>query len=103
MVRLILELEGHDVVEAHHGAAALQRLGEGPVELVITDVMMPVMDGTELINRIRANPSQTELPVIVISASPHNVDRANHVMHKPFAPAALRRIVADLLGANAAT
>lgn len=101
MVRLILELAGHEVVEAHHGAAALERLREEPADLLITDVMMPVMDGTELIDQLRADPARANLPIIVLSASPHNVERANHVMRKPFAPVELRQITAHLLSADA--
>lgn len=101
MVRLILELAGYEVVEAHHGGAALQRISEERVDLVITDVMMPVMNGTELIDRLRDDPQGANLPIIVLSASPHSVKRADHVMRKPFAPAELRQIAADLLGADA--
>lgn len=101
MVRLVLELAGHDVVEAHHGAAALQRLGEDRVDLLITDVMMPVMSGTELIDRLRADPESANLPIIVLSASPHSVDRADRVMRKPFAPADLRQTAAALLSPDA--
>ena len=103
MVRLILELAGHDVVEAHHGAAALKRLQEERVDLLVTDVMMPVMSGNELIDQLRADPEKAKLPIIVLSASPHNVDKADHVMRKPFPPAELRQITADLLGADGAS
>lgn len=101
MVRLVFELGGHDVVEAHHGAAALERLRQERVELLVTDVMMPVMDGTELIHQLRADPERADLRIIVLSASPHSVDQADVVMRKPFAPAELRKIVNDLLGADA--
>jgi DNA-binding response OmpR family regulator len=101
MVRLILELQGHEVFEAHHGAAALRRLGEEPVDLLITDVMMPVMSGSDLIDRLRADATLSKLPVIVLSASPHNVEKADHVMQKPFAPAELRRAAAELLSRDA--
>ena len=101
MVRLVLELDGHNVVEAHHGAAALERLRQEQVELLVTDVMMPVMDGNQLIEQVRADPERANLRIIVLSASPHNVERADVVMRKPFAPAALRQTVTDLLGADA--
>lgn len=100
IVRLVLELAGYEVLEAHHGAAALQRLGEESVDLVITDVMMPVMNGSELIDRLRADPEHSKLPILVLSASPHAVDRADHVMRKPFEPSELRRITASLLVAD---
>lgn len=101
MVRLILELEGHDVTEAHHGAAALQRFDEGRFDLLITDVMMPVMSGSDLIDRLRADPERARLPIIVLSASPHSVELADQVMLKPFAPPELRKHVARLLNADA--
>lgn len=101
MVRLILELAGHDVTEAHHGAAALQRLDEGPFDLLITDVMMPVMSGSDLVDKVRVDPERSKLPIIVLSASPHDVQLADQVMLKPFAPAELRQNVARLLDSHA--
>ena len=101
MVRLILEMEGYDVVEAHHGAAALERIRAEPVDLLITDVMMPVMGGHELIDQLRDDAQHANLRIIVLSASPHNVERANHVMRKPFVPAELRQVIAELLGDDA--
>jgi DNA-binding response OmpR family regulator len=99
MVRLILELDGHQVHEAHHGRAALERLAETEVDLVITDVMMPIMSGSDLINRLRAEKSTAELPIMVLSASPHQVANANRVMHKPFDPGDLRDNVKGLVAA----
>lgn len=101
LIRLILELDGHRVVEAHHGAAALERLREEPVDLLITDVMMPVMNGSQLIDRLRDDPDRADLPILVVSASPHSVDRADHVMRKPFEPTDLRQIASQLLKADA--
>jgi len=55
-----------DVLEAEEGAEALGLLEEGkPVSLVITDVRMPVMDGRELVRRIRQDPRFHDLPVLV--------------------------------------
>jgi CheY-like chemotaxis protein len=103
MVRLILELAGHSVVEAHHGKIALQRLQEIQVDLIITDVMMPMMSGSELINHLRADPDRSGLPIMVLSASPHEIDNADHVMRKPFEPAELRQAVATLLSSDASS
>lgn len=90
MVRLILELAGHTVVEAHHGRAALERLRDTDVDLVITDVMMPVMSGSQLIDELRSGKVAEGVPIMVLSASPHEVDNADHVMRKPFNPGDLR-------------
>jgi CheY-like chemotaxis protein/Tfp pilus assembly protein PilZ len=62
-------MAGMQVEIAANGDQALLRLeAEPPVDLVITDVYMPVMDGLELLERIRAHPQLAELPVIVISS-----------------------------------
>lgn len=100
MVRLILELAGHQVIEAHHGRAALERLREDQVDLVITDVMMPVMGGGEFIDTLRADGATTRLPIIVLSASPHDVENADLVMRKPFKPSDLREETAAMLNKN---
>jgi CheY-like chemotaxis protein len=54
-----------NVVEAEHGRVALDRLHEQKVDLAIVDVHMPIMNGTELIRAIRADPAFETLPVIV--------------------------------------
>ena len=98
MVRLILEIGGHEVIEAHHGRAAFEWLRNGGrVDLVITDVMMPVMSGSQLIDQLRSSPDTSRLPIMVLSGSPHNVENADEVMHKPFEPEQLRRNAATLL------
>lgn len=56
-----------DVVEAVDGQDALERLAEGPVDLVLTDLDMPVLDGFGLIRALRARPDTSDLPVIVLS------------------------------------
>jgi CheY-like chemotaxis protein len=101
MVRLILEMDGHKVAEAHHGRAALDYLNANDVDLVITDIMMPIMGGAELINALRASDDTANLPIIVLSASPHDVSNANLVMRKPFRPAALREEAARMLRTDA--
>ena len=99
MLRLILERAGHEVLEAQHGAAALVTLeGELP-DLVLTDLMMPVMGGSELIQHLRADPRTAELPVLVVSCNPDAIDpltRADAVIAKPFLPANLLATVASL-------
>lgn len=56
------------VVEAESGVEALEKLKDGKPDLVITDLMMPEMDGMELLKRLRENPELKNLPVIFLSA-----------------------------------
>lgn len=96
LIRLILELEGHEVTEAHHGLAALELIARSVPDVLVTDVMMPMLDGAGLIDRLRDDPATRATPILVVSASPHQVERADVVMRKPFAPADLRRVVREL-------
>jgi CheY-like chemotaxis protein len=83
-----LVLEGYDVVVAANGLEALRRLDEGSVDVVMLDLVMPEMDGRELLRHIRANPRLAALPAIV--ATGHSDARAragvpaNAFLHKPF-------------------
>ena len=65
MLRRALQRRGHTVVEAPEGAAALRSLGSHSVDLVITDIVMPNMDGIETIRALRA--SHPGLKVIAMS------------------------------------
>lgn len=63
----LLKLEGHEVVEAEDGESALAKLEEGGFDVVLLDIMMPAMDGYEVLCRIRETPDLELLPVIMIS------------------------------------
>ena len=69
MLRLSLETAGYPVIEVGDGSAALQRLegGDPPVDLVLQDLMLPDMDGFELISRIRKLPRSVETPVLALT------------------------------------
>ncbi|HEX8702621.1 MAG TPA: response regulator [Myxococcaceae bacterium] len=64
----ILSLEGYEVVTAYNGVEGLRRIGEQRPDLVLLDLMMPVMDGREMLRRVRENPALRDLPVVVMSA-----------------------------------
>jgi len=85
LVRVTLEQAGYVVLEAHHGAAALALASESPPDLVITDLMMPVMGGRELIDRLRSNPATASIPIIVLSANGSlRAGDADVALDKPF-------------------
>jgi CheY-like chemotaxis protein len=99
LIRMILESAGYEVIEAAHGAAALDRMKESRVDLVVTDLMMPVMSGRELIERLRADPGTASIPIVVVSASSSSVaTTADVVLGKPFEPFALLEAAGALAG-----
>jgi CheY-like chemotaxis protein len=99
LIRMILEGAGYEVVEAAHGAAALQRVKESRVDLVVTDLMMPVMTGRELVVKLRADPATASIPIMVVSANSSTVSTsADAVLGKPFEPFALLEAAGALAG-----
>jgi diguanylate cyclase (GGDEF)-like protein len=68
LLRRRLEFEGHKVSEARNGLEVLDALRELPCDLVLLDLIMPVMDGFETLSRIKQDAGLKELPVIMISA-----------------------------------
>ena len=64
----LLRLYGFDVREANDGREALDCVPEFHPHLVLTDLMMPVMDGVELIRRLHEDPATAALPVVAITA-----------------------------------
>ncbi|TNV53160.1 chemotaxis protein CheW, partial [Corallococcus exiguus] len=69
LVANLLEAVGYDTLRAADGPSALEQLGqEGPpVELVVTDLEMPEMDGVELTRRLKADPARRGLPVVILT------------------------------------
>ena len=65
---VLLEQEGHAVLEAGSGEEALEIVRGGDVDLVLLDVMMPGMDGFETCRRIRAEPDCLTLPVVFVTS-----------------------------------
>ena len=100
----ILTEEGHEARLARNGAEALDQLDWAP-DLVLLDLMMPVMDGYEFLRRLRASPKGAHIPVLVLSAAlpPGRVTvrGAQAVLPKPFDFDRLMRTI-ELFGARAA-
>ena len=97
--------DGHAVTAAATGPEALAALGQNVYDLVLTDIVMPDMDGLELIRGIRAN--QPGVVIVAMSSGlPGLRDQllraaeglgAAEIIAKPFSPAALRNKVTELL------
>lgn len=67
MVSFTLQRVGFTVIEASQGMDALAKLNGTPVHMLITDLNMPVMDGMELIRRVRALPQYKYIPIIMLT------------------------------------
>lgn len=92
----ILDLEEFDVDLAEDGERALTAIAAAPPDIVVLDVMMPGIDGFEVLRRIRADEATTDLPVVLLTARDTDEDRrrgedagADAYLIKPFSPLAL--------------
>jgi CheY-like chemotaxis protein len=97
LLRMTLEGAGYEVVEANNGVDALERAKASPPDLVITDLMMPIMGGRELIDRLRSDPATASVPILILSANGSlRVGDADAALGKPFDPDLLAETVATL-------
>lgn len=77
IVRLIqvnLERAGYQVATAFDGPEALKKVESEKPDLIVLDVMMPRMDGFEVLKRLRASPETREIPVIMLTAKTQDAD-----------------------------
>lgn len=103
IVRLIqvnLERMGHEVVSAFDGREALEKVATEKPELILLDVMMPYVDGIEVLKSIRKNPETAKIPVIMLTVKAQQGDDlkglaagANMYMTKPFNPIDLQEFL----------
>ena len=95
-----LEWSGYRVLQAFHGRHALQLVEQERPDLVISDVMMPLVGGVELCLHLKANPATAGIPVVLMSAAGAHVVRdapADAVLVKPFDLDAMDTLVHRLL------
>jgi two-component system, chemotaxis family, chemotaxis protein CheY len=69
LVSEVLREDGYEVSEAANGAEALDYVNHHRPDLIVLDLMMPVMDGWAFVERCRRNPDCSEVPIVVTSAS----------------------------------
>lgn len=106
LVRDVLEIEGYDVSEAPDGPQALQAVAESRPDCVILDVMMPGLNGHDVLARIRENDSANglpALPVVMLTAAADDAQAwrawtggVDYFLAKPFDAAQLLRFLTHL-------
>jgi CheY-like chemotaxis protein len=108
MLREMLREHDYDVSLAINGRLALEALRDQPVDLVITDLMMPLMDGLELAAALRGSDTHRHVPIVLMTSLPSALPQQGHmfdaVLRKPFTPellmATLRRCLAAAPGGS---
>ncbi len=101
LVALIVREMGCQVDTAANGAEALQKISQDRPDLLILDLIMPVMTGEEVIQEVQGNPELADIPIVLLSTRPsargYRKD-AFPVIPKPFEPAQVKAIVRQALG-----
>ncbi len=99
----IIGLEEAVILEANHGVEALAILGNEEVDLMITDVNMPEMDGISLLKRVKASPRLNGIPVVIASSSVNATEGVDlskagavAVVHKPVTPPVLAEAIESM-------
>ncbi len=100
-LRLALEMKGYQVEESSNGQEALAVLAEKPPLLVLLDLQMPVMNGREMLQKLRSTPDLKDVPVVIISGFGFEWEAelmgAQGYIGKPFEPPELEKTIANLL------
>jgi CheY-like chemotaxis protein len=103
LLRLILETDGHEIVEAPDGEAALALINPNPLpDVIMTDLTMPILNGHGLIERLRSEPRTASIPIVVLSANPdaaHALKASGRIeafVTKPFDASVLASCIRDV-------
>jgi DNA-binding response OmpR family regulator len=93
LCRVNLELTDLDVIEAADGAEALAKARSERPDVILLDVMMPIMDGWEVLHQLKADPETASIPVIMLTARTSEADQIRawgegviDYLSKPFSP-----------------
>ena len=105
IISTIAALGDFEIVEAANGFEALRILPQEKVDLVITDINMPDINGLELVSFVKSNPNYRSIPLFIISTEGRDRDRekglalgADAYLVKPFEPEELQALIQRYLG-----
>lgn len=110
MISLVLERSGYRTLVAANGEEALTVLDTEHVDILVADVEMPILNGLELVRRVRASSRHSALPVILLTSLDSPIDRArgaeaganSYVLKTAFEPASFLSMVSDFVGRRGA-
>jgi DNA-binding response OmpR family regulator len=104
LVKISLEMANYDVIEAFSGIEALEKTKEGLPDLFLLDIMMPDMNGYEVCEKLKADDSTKNIPVVMLTAKGQKGDAeqglkvgAEDYIIKPFDPYELGEQIAEIL------
>jgi len=105
LIRFALNrIPGAKVVEASDGVDGLKKLSSSRVDLILTDINMPIMDGLKLVSLVRSNEAYKDVPIVIITTEGAQEDKeramalgANAYITKPIQSTALLSTVQELL------
>ncbi len=107
IVKTILEVKGYGVQSAYSGQEVFNLLGEQKPDLILLDIMMPEMDGLEVLRRLKAAPETSSIPVILLSVLDQLKDistgynmGSDHYITKPFRNTQLMTAINGLLSGD---
>jgi CheY-like chemotaxis protein len=105
LVSFTLGNRGYEIVQACDGGEAVALAGQTQPDLILLDVMMPVMTGYDALRALKADPATADIPVVMLSAKSQKAEveeglacGAHEYICKPFTPKDLVQRVGELLG-----
>ncbi|MFP4379308.1 MAG: PleD family two-component system response regulator [Candidatus Sumerlaeia bacterium] len=104
VLEMFLEAAGYDVVSAYDGLDAIEKIRESKPDLVLMDIMMPLIDGIEVVRQMKADDAIKDIPVIMLTAAAKSdmVDKAIQAgavdyIQKPFEPEQVQGVIEKTL------
>ncbi len=104
LVTATLEGEGYQIICAFDGREALEKIGREKPDLVLLDIVMPKMNGFEVLSEVKNDPQTKDIPIIMITAKGQKLDEdkgrrlgAEDYIIKPFSPSHLLRKIEEIV------
>ena len=105
VVKLFLESKGYEVTTAFDGLDTLEKAKSEKPDLILLDIMMPLIDGFEVCKRLKSDETTASIPIVMLSAASKldsvrkgiDMGAADYIV-KPFDPSKLENVISKILG-----